>query len=68
MANAPILKKRRIEEDQQVNSVDQESPMKVVLALCGSFNPPTILHLRLFGMRFMYMFTLHMYMYVYPFS
>ena len=28
------------------------SPQKVVLLACGSFNPPTNMHLRMFGMCF----------------
>ena len=55
MADTPNSKKRKLQEEvattqQQVNSTEEEEgKMKVVLALCGSFNPPTILHLRLFG-------------------
>ena len=46
MADGPSLKKRKLEEP--VDS-PTEGKMNVVLALCGSFNPPTLQHLRLFG-------------------
>jgi nicotinate (nicotinamide) nucleotide adenylyltransferase len=42
----PDSKKRRI--DQLESSGSDEDKMQVVLALCGSFNPVTFLHLRLF--------------------
>ena len=50
MAAFPDSKKRKLEEeDSEINS---EEGMNVVLALCGSFNPITFLHLRTFGKSF----------------
>ena len=43
----PNSKKRKLEDS------NSEEDMKVVLALCGSFNPITYLHLRLFGKLFL---------------
>ncbi len=47
MADGPDLKKRKLEL-----GTEQGDRMNVVLALCGSFNPPTFLHLRLFGIHY----------------
>ena len=51
----PNSKKRKLEDS------NSEEDMKVVLALCGSFNPITYLHLRLFGKLFLkkYLQTVH---------
>lgn len=46
MADLPISKKRKIDSE---NSTDEDKMNNIVLALCGSFNPITFLHLRMFG-------------------
>ena len=48
MADAPSQKKRKLEKDNCTEEAKEEK-MNVVLAMCGSFNPVTFLHLRLFG-------------------
>lgn len=46
MADLPISKKRKIDCE---DSTDEDKMNNIVLALCGSFNPITFLHLRMFG-------------------
>lgn len=50
MAAFPDSKKRKLEEED--SEINNEDGMNVVLALCGSFNPITFLHLRTFGNSF----------------
>ena len=53
--SAPDKKRPRLDGPEDVaeniddGETEREEKMNVVLALCGSFNPITFLHLRLFG-------------------